>query len=177
MVERILEVAEILYNNGIDLEHLQLSKLVNGTRIYTKILDIRQDGIDVAKIIEENELDGNLKIGESIGKLRSGYKGKKTIIITEEEKRKAETLGLIPREMARREEKMEDNKAKDADLSKQEEQLKTNGISQDDNEESLDELEDKLQGLVEKKKASSQLVKDFEYLKSQKDAKKGIEKE
>ena len=147
MVERTLEVAEILYNNGIDLEHLQLSKLVNGIRIYTQLSEIRQDGIDIAKIIEENELDGNLKIGDSISRLRAGYKGKKNIIITEEEKRKAENLGLIPREMV---------------------------IMQED---SLAELEDKLQKLVEKKKASSQLVKDFKDLKSQKDAKKGIEKE
>ncbi len=95
MVERILEVAEILYNNGIDLEHLQITKLVNGIRTYTKILDIRQDGIDVAKIIEENELDGNLKIGESIGKLRAVYNGQTNFKITEEERNRIEQLGIV----------------------------------------------------------------------------------
>lgn len=177
MIEKTLEVAEILYNNGIDLEHLQLSKIVNGIREYTRILDIRQDEIDIARIIEENDLDGNLKIGDSIGKLRAIYKGKKNITMTEEEKRKVETLGIIPKQIARRQEKTGGNKAIDADLSEQERQLKTNGVFQDDSGESLKELEDKLQGLVVKKKASSQLVRDFEGLKKQKDAKKGIAKE
>lgn len=157
MVERTLEVTEILYNNGIDLEHLPLSNLVNGIREYTRILDIRQDGIDIARIIEENVLDGNLKIGDSIGKLRAIYNGKKNITMTEEEKRKAEALGLIQRQTARKQER--------------------NGVSEGDNGESLKELEEKLQGLVAKKKASSQLVKEFEGLKGQKDDRKGIEKE
>lgn len=97
--------------------------------------------------------------------------------MTEEEKRKVETLGIIPKQIARRQEKTGGNKAIDADLSEQERQLKTNGVFQDDSGESLKELEDKLQGLVVKKKASSQLVRDFEGLKKQKDAKKGIAKE
>lgn len=157
VVARTLEIAEILYNNGIDLEHLPLSNLVNGIREYTRILDIRQDGIDIARIIEENVLDGNLKIGDSIGKLRAIYNGKKNITMTEEEKRKAEALGLIPRQIARKQEK--------------------NRASQGDNGESLKELEEKLQELVAKKKASSQLLKDFEGLKKQKDDKRGMEKE
>lgn len=59
------------------------------------------------------------------------------------------------------------------------EQLKVIGVIQEDRaeqEESLEELEGKLQGLVEKKKASSQLVRDFESVKKSKSANKGVEK-
>lgn len=59
------------------------------------------------------------------------------------------------------------------------EQLKVIGVIQEDRaeqEESLEELEGKLQGLVEKKKASSQLVRDFERVKKSKSANKGVEK-
>lgn len=59
------------------------------------------------------------------------------------------------------------------------EQLKAIGVIQEDRaeqEESLEELEGKLQGLVEKKKASSQLVRDFERVKKSKSANKGVEK-
>ena len=59
------------------------------------------------------------------------------------------------------------------------EQLKAIGVIQEDRteqEESLEELEGKLQGLVEKKKASSQLVSDFERVKKLKSANKGVEK-
>ena len=59
------------------------------------------------------------------------------------------------------------------------EQLRAIGVIQEDRaeqEESLEELEEKLQGLVEKKKASSQLVKDFERVKKSKSANKGVEK-
>ena len=59
------------------------------------------------------------------------------------------------------------------------EQLKSIGVIQEDRaeqEESLEELEGKLQGLVEKKKASSQLIKDFERVKKSKSANKGVEK-
>lgn len=177
VVARTLEIAEILYNNGIDFSKLKRSRKVNGKDVFIQLSDIKQDGIDIERIIEENGLDGNLKIGDSIRKLRLVYNGKTNITMTEEEKRKAEELGLIPRQIASSQEKARENKAKDADLSKQEGQLKTNGSSQDDNGESLKELEDELQGLVAKKKASSQLVKDFENLKRQRNAKKGIEKE
>lgn len=59
------------------------------------------------------------------------------------------------------------------------EQLRAIRVIQEDRaeqEEDLEELEGKLQGLVEKKKASSQLVKDFERVKKSKSANKGVEK-
>lgn len=59
------------------------------------------------------------------------------------------------------------------------EQLRAIGVIQEDRaeqEESLEELEGKLQGLVEKKKASSQLVRDFERVKKSKSDNKGVEK-
>ena len=66
-------------------------------------------------------------------------------------------------------------------LSKEQvEQLEEIGVIQEDRteqEESLEELEGKLQGLVEKKKASSQLVSDFERVKKLKSANKGVEKQ
>ena len=74
--------------------------------------------------------------------------------MTEEEKKKAEFLGLIPRQEVKRREEVGGTNAKDADLSEQEGKLNTNGISQDDSEESLQELEDKLQELVAKKKST-----------------------
>ena len=47
---------------------------------------------------------------------------------------------------------------------------------QDTTEESLDQLEEQLKGLVKKKKASSKLVSDFERVKKSKSANNGIEK-
>ena len=53
----------------------------------------------------------------------------------------------------------------------------TDILAQEDRtEESLEELETRLQGLVQKKKASSQLVEDFEKVKKSKSANKGVEK-
>lgn len=53
----------------------------------------------------------------------------------------------------------------------------TDILAQEDRtEESLEELETRLQGLVQKKKASSKLVKDFERVKKSKSANKGVEK-
>ena len=54
-------------------------------------------------------------------------------------------------------------------------QLKDIGVIQEDRTKSLEKLEEELQRLVEKKKASSQLVKDFENVKKTKIANKGGE--
>lgn len=78
------------------------------------------------------------------------------------------------------EQKLKYNMKDRHNLSKEQvEQLEEIGVIQEDRteqEESLEELEGKLQGLVEKKKASSQLVSDFERVKKLKSANKGVEK-
>ena len=90
-----LGVCKILKENGVDLSKIQLSKKINGKPQYILLKEIEQEGIDIEKIIKENGLDGELKLGQDIREVRKAYKGKETYKITEEEKRIAEELGLI----------------------------------------------------------------------------------
>lgn len=54
------------------------------------------------KVIEENGLDGDFKIGRRIVNLRTAYNDSGTYIITHEEKKEAEDLGLIPQTLKRK---------------------------------------------------------------------------
>ena len=95
-IKKTLEIAEILKNNGIDLSSIQQAKREEGKKVSILLKDIKQEGININKIIEENGLDGDFKFGRRITVLRQSYKGKGKCKMTEEDKRKAEELGLIP---------------------------------------------------------------------------------
>ena len=76
---------------------------------------------------------------------KSGYYGKGSCRLTEEQVRQLQAIGAIP-------------------------------YNSNKSEESLKELEDKLQSLVEKKKQTSQLVEDYEKLQEKLSQDKGVEK-
>ena len=76
---------------------------------------------------------------------KSGYYGKGSCRLTEEQVRQLQAIGAIP-------------------------------YNSNKSEESLKELEDKLQSLVEKKKQTSQLVEDYEKLQEKISRDKGVEK-
>ncbi len=95
-VAEALEIAEILVKNGVNFRGMHLSKSVNKKQVYFLIRDIKQEGVDIEKIIAENGLNGEFCMGKGIDTIRRAYYGKTTYAITEEEKKKAEELGLIP---------------------------------------------------------------------------------
>lgn len=90
-----LKVARILSANGVDLTKIKLSKVVDGKQQYILLGEIKQEGIDIGKIIEENNLDSEFPYGKRIEALRSAYRGKHEYAITEIEKREAEELKLV----------------------------------------------------------------------------------
>lgn len=92
VVDEILEVARILKNNGVNLQDIPKRK--DKKNILLK--DIKQDGIDMKKIIRDNKLDGNFKWGDKIIRLRATYIGKTSSYqITEENMREIKKLGLF----------------------------------------------------------------------------------
>lgn len=76
---------------------------------------------------------------------KSGYYGKGSCRLTEEQVEQLQAIGAIP-------------------------------YDTDEHEESLEELENKLQSLAKKKKQTSQLVEDYEKLQQKTSQDKGVEK-
>ena len=60
--------------------------------------EISQEGIDIKKIIEENNLDENFNYGSKIKMLRGAYNGTEKSPITKEERKITEILGLVKKE-------------------------------------------------------------------------------
>ena len=96
VVAQTIEVAKILNANGVDIRKQSFSKTVNKKTVYILLKEVKQEGIDIEKIIRENGLDENFDWGYKVKCLRQSYNGNNTNPITEEEKREAEKLGLIP---------------------------------------------------------------------------------
>lgn len=85
------------------------------------------------------------KISTWIQNKKSGYYGKGSCRLTEEQVEQLQAIGVIP-------------------------------YDTDEHEESLEELEDKLQSLAKKKKQTSQLVEDYQNLRQKTYQDKGVEK-
>lgn len=101
-IAKVLKLARILVDNGVDFTKLKTTKVINKKQEYILLKEIEQDGIDIQKIIEENKLDANFKLGMGIVNLRTAYKGSGTYRMTQEERKEAERLGLIPQELRRK---------------------------------------------------------------------------
>ena len=95
-VSKILEVAKILKANGADLSKIQLSSGSAERQRYILLKEIKQEGIDIGKIIEENGLDPEFPYGKRIKSVQYAYRGQGGYSITEDEKKEARELGLIP---------------------------------------------------------------------------------
>ena len=95
-LSEILNVAEVLKNNGVDLRKIRISRFENGKQVLIKLSEIKQEGIDIDKIIEENGLYRNFAYGSALKLLRRIYNGgKKYNRITLEQRKLAENLGLV----------------------------------------------------------------------------------
>ena len=95
VAEQTLVIARKLKQNGVDLRNIQLGKTINKKKKYILLKEVNQEGIDINKIIKEENLDGELELGKMISAIRLGYNGKGNYVINDEEKREAEELGLI----------------------------------------------------------------------------------
>ena len=95
LVEETIKVAQILKQAGVDIRKLVLSHRVNGKLSYIKLKDIKQDGIDINKVIKENGLDENFQYGMKMTILRQIYKGKANHPMTESEKKLVEAIDIF----------------------------------------------------------------------------------
>lgn len=87
--EEYLELFTILKNNGVDIVRIS-------NKSGTKVKDIKQRGIDITKIIDENDLDGEVRIGDIKQDVRATIRGEKVLVkMTDEQKQKFIKLGLI----------------------------------------------------------------------------------
>ena len=93
-----MKICKILRDNGVDFSNLKISKTVAGKQRNIILSEIEQEGVDIEKIIEENGLDGNFKIGLSITSLRRLYNDKrnyKEIGNVTELRKIMEELGIV----------------------------------------------------------------------------------
>ena len=100
VIAKMLHVAKILNDNGVNLRAVELSKTVDGHRIFTRISHIRQTGIDIDKIILDNGLDPNFNYGLKTRFIRNLCKYGTPDQVTEEEKKKFQELGVLEKEFA-----------------------------------------------------------------------------
>ena len=97
-ISKTLRICKILYDNGIDLKRITLNKKEKGKYRGIMLKEISQEGIDIKKIIEENNLDENFNYGSKIKMLRGAYNGTEKSPITKEERKITEILGLVKKE-------------------------------------------------------------------------------
>ena len=95
VISELLKISKILKDNGVNLSTLQLSREENGKLIYFKLSELHQKGVDIAKIIEENDLNGNFLYGKKVRVLRRTYSGNGRYKLTLEDIKLAKELGLI----------------------------------------------------------------------------------
>ena len=87
--DEYIELFTILKNNGVDIT--QISNKSN-----TKLNEIKQKGIDIDKIIEDNDLDREISIGSIKSDIRTTIKGEQIFVkMTDEQKQKFIELGIM----------------------------------------------------------------------------------
>ncbi len=96
-ISKLIDILEILKQEGIDVSKIKQAKSVNGEIKSTILSDV----VEQSKI-EKYDLDSKYNIGRAINQAKSAYKGTGTCTITEEEKRKLEELGII-KELSKKE--------------------------------------------------------------------------
>ena len=95
VIAKTLKVARILHRAGVDLSIISLNRGIDGKTRPICLSEIQQEGIDINKIIEENDLDPRFEYGRGVIVLRATYNGTRKNKITESEKREAESLRLV----------------------------------------------------------------------------------
>ena len=97
-VEETIRIAKILKKSGVDLNKIQYSYIQNGKKHFITLKEIKQEGIDINEIIQENGLNGDFKYGMRLNGLKKAYKGKGHLAITKVDKEIAKQLGLVNEE-------------------------------------------------------------------------------
>lgn len=109
---KTLEVLECLKQNGIDVSKIKMMVRRNGKREGVLLKEIQQPGLDIMKIIQENNLNPDESIGIQIANINQSYKGDAHYVITEEEKQKAKELGIIRDRLSKKEKEQQELKDK-----------------------------------------------------------------
>ena len=94
----LIEICKILANNGIDLKKIRITKKVDKKIEYLSLKEIEQNGIDINKIIEENNLDGNYPLSKLIREIRAMYNGSSYCKVSVSLLEEAEEIGIIKNE-------------------------------------------------------------------------------
>lgn len=64
--------------------------------LVTKVKEIKQRGIDITKIIDDNDLDGEVRVGDIKGDIRVTIRGEKELVkMTDEQKQEFIKLGIM----------------------------------------------------------------------------------
>ena len=90
--------AGILKKSGVDLSKIKQSYIKEDKQHFITLKEIKQDGIDINKILQENGLNGDFKYGIRLNGLRNAYKGQGHFAITKVDIQLAKQLGLINEE-------------------------------------------------------------------------------
>ena len=93
-VTELLNYAEILIKNGVNIQNLQLSKSFNKKQHYFLLSELEQPGIDFDKIIKENNLNPNFPFSFRLIFTRQAYNGTVKYTMAEEDKNRFEYLNL-----------------------------------------------------------------------------------
>ena len=100
--EYSLELKYLLEEYKVDTDYKKVDKIIDDLEykhdtISKEILlnEIEQEGIDIIKIIEENNLSGDFPLGKRVKRVRGAYNGTDASPITETEKEEAEKLGIL----------------------------------------------------------------------------------
>ena len=110
-IEEVIKVLEILKKEGVNVGKLRISKIIeSGKAEFFNLAQISENQVDIKEIMEKYNLDPQYAIGRKISYLRGAYKGNNGRYLKEEEKRKAEALGVIKiRDMEKEKRRLEKN--------------------------------------------------------------------
>ena len=89
-----LGICQTLSDNGVKFTNLKESTRAGNRVTFIKLSDIQIEGIDIERIISENELSGDIEIGKMILNLRQAYNKTNKLPMTYEERMQA---AAIPR--------------------------------------------------------------------------------
>lgn len=105
-IERYLETFRILRQNKIDVGNLKTSVRENGKQRFISLKEIPYENIK--KIIEENNLDPNEKIGFEIYSIRQACGGRGTLVINDEQKVEAREMGIVRNKLSQKEQEQQE---------------------------------------------------------------------
>lgn len=107
VIAQTIKISKILKENGVKIYKIKLKVMRDGDLKYILLKEIKQEGIDIEKIIKENNLDGDFPWGQRFSNMKSAYKGKTTSKMTESQKKEVEELGLVTNLKNRKQEKID----------------------------------------------------------------------